>query len=455
MFSKIKNKFQIDNLKQNYPFIFFLIILLLYHILMREYTGDAVRYFSKQLDEMSLMSYLSERYNTWSSRLFIEIPLVYLAAHMNLFRICNMIMYVIYVLSLNYLTHSKSPRLVFALVLMYPIREMASAGWIATCVNYLWPVALLTLACVSLEKMYCSKKIYLWEALIYFVAIAFATNQEQCCVMTFIILTCFGIYCVWMRRFKSFWICVIEWLITVFNLLFALTCPGNVLRSRSETLMWLIDYESYSVFDKVFLGISTTFDELVSQDVLFLVFSIVIFLCTLKNSKDMKSTRTKKILCTFSGIPVLFVVFRTVLRPVVQAYFPTLDSVFESTMMPDSLNYFDFKIYIPFMMYVMLFICILVVLLNLFDEIAKGIEVAVIFFVGVTTRVMMGFSPTIYASDLRTFLFLKVCIIFCILRVLEYCDLKLSSNEKINIGVKRMFIVFAVLSILNNIVMIY
>ena len=454
MFAKFSNNGRLSDRKKS-SFICFIIVVVIYHILMREYWGDAVNYFGKVLQEKALLEYLSIRYNTWTSRLLIEIPLVYLGNQMFLFKICNTIMYIVFALSLDYLTHSKCRNAVFALVLIYPVSEMASAGWIATCINYLWPVALMALAFISLEKIWFSKKIRSWEALIYFIAIVFATNHEQSCVMAFIILICFIIYCITQRKFKNLWICIIELIITIVNLLFILTCPGNTVRNTSEIATWMKDYQTLSVFDKVALGINSTFDELVSGDSLFFVFVTVIFLCAIKNAENMENHQTKRVVRIMACIPFLFVLIRTVFKPIMVAYFPAVDGLFDNIPTVDSVNYYNFETYIPFIAFVLLFIFVLVALLNLFDDVSKGIEMALIFMTGMITRVAMGFSPTLYASGPRTFLFLKVSMIFCILRILEYCDFELTTNPKINAFINRIFMVFTILAILNNIVMIY
>ena len=46
-----------------------------------------------------------------------------------------------------------------ALIFIYPLDRMQSAGWGATTVNYIWPFAMAMFACIGLKKIWNKEKI--------------------------------------------------------------------------------------------------------------------------------------------------------------------------------------------------------------------------------------------------------------------------------------------------------
>lgn len=158
----IREQMSKNNKKKFYIIILFLIVILAYHFLLREYTGDFKEMFSQLMDKDTLGDALRKRYETWSSRVFIEAPLI-LLAHNNavlLWKVCNIFVWLALALSLMYLTHYKNITMLIGLILMYPVTDMASAGWIATYINYLWSLTAGCISVIALDKMYYDKKIF-------------------------------------------------------------------------------------------------------------------------------------------------------------------------------------------------------------------------------------------------------------------------------------------------------
>ena len=181
----IREQMSKNNKKKFYIIILFLIVILAYHFLLREYTGDFKEMFSQLMDKDTLGDALRKRYETWSSRVFIEAPLI-LLAHNNavlLWKVCNIFVWLALALSLMYLTHYKNITMLIGLILMYPVTDMASAGWIATYINYLWSLTAGCISVIALDKMYYDKKIYFPEAVMYLLLELFATNFETFGVM--------------------------------------------------------------------------------------------------------------------------------------------------------------------------------------------------------------------------------------------------------------------------------
>ena len=76
-----------------------------------------------------------------------------------------------------------------AMILIYPYTIMHQAGWAATTINYMWPLATCLFALVPIKKIWDNEKIKIWEYPLYTISLIFAGNQEQ----TSAILVCFYI----------------------------------------------------------------------------------------------------------------------------------------------------------------------------------------------------------------------------------------------------------------------
>lgn len=72
---------------------------------------------------------------------------------------------------------------VTGLVLLYPFADMASAGWIATTTNYLWPLWGVLVIGMVLKQLRCGRKVPVWEVAAALLACAYAGSQEQAAVL--------------------------------------------------------------------------------------------------------------------------------------------------------------------------------------------------------------------------------------------------------------------------------
>ena len=73
-------------------------------------------------------------------------------------------------------------------VLLYPFADMASAGWIATTTNYLWPLWGVLVIGMVLKQLRCGRKVPVWEVAAALLACAYAGSQEQAAVLLLLLL---------------------------------------------------------------------------------------------------------------------------------------------------------------------------------------------------------------------------------------------------------------------------
>ncbi len=442
-----------DNNKKNfYIFLLFIVVILAYHFLLKEYAGDFIEMFAPLMDKATLREALRKRYETWSSRALIEAPLI-LLAHNNavlLWKVCNIFVWLALALSLMYLTHYKNNTMLIGLILMYPVVDMVSAGWIATYINYLWPLTAGCISLIALDKMYFDKRIYFPEAVMYLLLELFATNFETFGVMYACILLWYIGNLWYEKKIKRekvyFWI--LQMVVALGNVIFALTCPGNFVRKQEEIGRWLKDFAQWTVIDKFVMGVNTTMHSLFDGNLIFAVFLLVLLLnCFLYRKSDIK-------IRTVGIIPVAFLLSRTILKPIIAIYFPVYSQVFEVNDKINAMNYNKADMYFPFVIYVVM-ICIIVwLLLNTIESFNKSIKYIAIFASGLLTRVAMGFSPTLYASGNRTFIFLEFAIIFLTVCIYSENEPKIRKNKNIYGILSYLFMGIVGITILGNLMSI-
>lgn len=428
----------------------FVSIVVLYHILIREYTGDSVT-FARLLDESSLAEVLVDRYCRWSSRLLIEAILFPISKNVLLWKLCNFIVYIVSMLALQRLTHYKGMRLTIGLLLLYPVVEMASAGWIATFLNYYWPATAGAVALISVDMMYNKERIHPILAIVFLICELFAANMElfgllYACILTYF-CACVILYKHNLPRWQYGYI-VAQYLIAIGSVVYALMCPGNDVRYADEVTAWYIDYEALTPIEQFALGVNATFATLIKKEILFACFAVLLFGIVLL------SKNRSRLQLAVAAIPGVVVLARTVFNPLMEIYEPAISNVFDTQPTVDAVNYYIPSTYLPFIIYMVVIVAIFVTLIYAFDTVHQGVFLSVIFFAGMITRVAMGFSPTVYASAERTFVFFDFCIIYCIVKMYEYKREELTSNKRLFVICRDGFDAMTVVAAISNIVAI-
>ena len=435
--------------RDNWYIVTFIIIILAYHLIMREYYGDSVSGFSHLLEGSSWIEILKQRYTTWSSRLIIEIPLIFFSTNlkMELWSICNIAMYIILFTSLFELMNYKNALLIICLILLYPVIEMGSAGWIATYMNYFWPLSTGMFCFASLNRIVNGKKLSVLRQVVTSIFLLFSTNIEQFVVIYLCVLSlAFLFVIISKKRKRNIYIFIgIEYSICFFNLILALASSGKSNRVIIETETWMKDFPSLSLVDKLVMGVNSTMSMSIDSNILFFVFIIFLLFLVL--------TFKKKRLYLPTIFLTVFILFRTFFKNIALLYFPYLHYAFNNISNRgriDSMTYMIPANYLPFILYMIAIIFILLILLNIFNDAKMGLFLFFIYLIGLISRLIMGFSPTLYASDLRTFLFYDFAIVFIILKINKYvADKHLINISRLNVLYCGIYILTGI-SILSN-----
>jgi len=452
MINEIKKK---ENLRY---VILYTVVVALYQLVMKEYTGDTVSFFARAIDHLSISSLveiLISRYMTWTSRILIEIPLFILAhgMHMVLFGILNVLVHIMLLLALMKLTDYKHNRLLVCLLIMYPVALFCGSGWMTAYITYFWPLSLSIVSMVSLKKMYEREKIHALEAIFYVLCQIFGTDLEVSAVFYTCILATFTIMMIWEKKFecRSVIMTVIHFIVCAGNLIFALTCPGNEARKVSNIDFWFPSYTSFTLIDKVVLGINTAVSYLIGKDFYWIMLCLLIVVVLIGGLRKEKHS-----VVITAIIPLFATCVLSFLRPVVENYYPDLVALFndfETRKYVDSTNYNSTSVYIPFIIYSLIMIMVVLTVLELFEDVKQSFFIAAVLVSGFLSRLTLGFSPTVFSSGLRTFVFMDFAMIYAIVKI--YDSYKANNvNKRVFAYSKCVAIVIEAFAVLANIVAI-
>lgn len=119
------------------------ISFLLFNFFMTIFKADDLAYL-KSLSEIGYIQSSIRNYNNWSSRIVIEFFLMFLSKHFVLWKVLNAtVMLGTVVIICKYVfkeIESRKLIVTFAVYSLIPLTLMGETGWIATTMNYHWPV---------------------------------------------------------------------------------------------------------------------------------------------------------------------------------------------------------------------------------------------------------------------------------------------------------------------------
>ena len=180
MKEKIK-KFLSENGRSVILAIFILELILTVFITPNKYDDE---FFIEKATNNSVFKFVTERYSEWTSRVIIEYVLctVLKTSKYLWILIQSFMMAVIgYSISEIFIKEEKNDNnlMLLYMILLYPLNIMASAGWAATSVNYVWPLSMCLYSLIPLKKAWYKEKIKPYEFVLYSLALIFAGNQEH------------------------------------------------------------------------------------------------------------------------------------------------------------------------------------------------------------------------------------------------------------------------------------
>lgn len=388
----------------------FAVIQVVYHIIMREPEGsDAMWFFRHQLDSFSMKEYLAARYETWSSRLLIEAVLVLVSRNMVLWKILDSVCWVFLAWALIWLFpekyRDKAAYLVAGCLLIYPMWDLQTAGWIATSVNYTWPLAFGVFSLHGTVRAFYRQKIPapLWP--LYALAALYGANMEQMAAILLTVNVCAVIYCVIEKTpIQIYGNALIGGAIAAAEFVFILTCPGNAARKSQEIINWMPNFSSFHLLDKVDMGFGDTMHHLiVSGNLMYFCYVSLLAVFVFLKTKDIKYRLA-------ALVPAAFCLCMVGFSGMLETYFPEFFKLMEDNTLIRGNNYQLAANYLPTFLYLAVTGCMLMSIVAVCESWLELLGQGILLALGLASRVIMGFTPTIYVSQERTFLYLYIIL---------------------------------------------
>ena len=401
-------------------YIILFIIMLIKHFNIQLGIGDDPWFLEQS--KQGLLAYTQGRINVWTSRNIIEAcMLILLNMNANVWIILDSLMFLLIYYSIRKIVGIKNSSndsilsiLLLIVIVLFPFNMFGSAGWYATTLNYIWPLALGLYTLSFVKDMVNSIKPKPYEYLLVILSSLYATNQEQMCALIFGFSVLALGYCIYSKRSLSPLVILI-FIISLGMLAYHGLCPGNAARKLVETAEYFPTYESFNLLDKLTLGILSTV-SVGLVDPVYVVYIIVPVLLYV-NYINHGSKKYNYILIIMTLIDLTISVCDKlkslpVLENIYNLFYPYMYSL-------EKINYMDIKIFIIILLFVVNLIVVLYPIIK-YLNITTKLESLIILFAGLCSRIILGFSASVFVSGNRTFLFFDILIIITAFIVGKY-----------------------------------
>ena len=413
------------------PFICYFAVMLIIH-LGYECLNDDAALIRDTLKDSVWQEFSSVIYNfsNWSSRVLVNLP-IHIMLHFDykVWLVIEMVLVVVIMYGLSYIFVTKNNltnnMLLAGLLLMFPFDYAISAGWVTTTMTYIWPISMGVLACTSIRKYFDGKKIKWYEYILYALATIYAANQEQMSVLLTLIFATCAIISICEKKTSG--VLIMQSVCAVANLLFHMLAPGNGNRSIVEASVRFPDYETLSLMDKLEIGFSSSMYEFVFRyNRVFLFIGIAIVILVFRRYKNVFYR-------LIAIVPLLSqLLFGIVCQRIVEGKFHI--GIFANRLLKngtiDESNYYRWVTYYPIVLLFGVSICLIVSVYLIFGNSRKSAVALALLFGGLGGRMVVAFSPTVWASSNRTYTVMYFAFIALGIMLANEIDYKALGKKK-------------------------
>lgn len=404
--------------------IFLILMILLHWNMSLDLSDDSV--FKEVLKNETLIEHIVSLYMVENGKIFPDtLAAIFTYVNPLIWKILNIGILFIIVICIDHLFISSGKRIFSCLaILLFPFSLLTSAGYVATSVNYLWSTAALLVSLLPLKYAAQFKKRPMMYVVCFFAGL-YAGNQEQAGAIVVTVYTFFILYSFFQKvKFhKYIWV---QYILSILGVLFVFTAPGHIKRSTMYTIFNLPDFLTLDFFEKLIRGFTSTAAVIITGNtVIWPVFCFLLMLVVCYRNKEI-------LIRLLSVIPLagslIFGNFRNLIFPEnisrKFAYYVSWGFSMPDYRPIDASTYAKWYYYVPM---AVSFIIVGIILLEIFwafNTEKSGLIIFLTFSAGLCTRLIMGFSPTLYGSSFRTFIFLYLALGICIAILLDQLLLK-------------------------------
>lgn len=391
------------NKKAKIPLLLVIIFYALYFTLTKVdwMSGDA-QWFSKV--DSSPISFVIKRYETWSSRFWIEGATLIASKHLILFYIFTVILTLLFFYSLSELfsfnEYDSNLVLVVFFMALFPVVSLQSAGPIATIVNYIWPSALF-LYWLMTDRHRKMKNIGSLQNSLSILFLGLAVFNEGLAI----ILCLYLILCLIVEK-KNFFntyrmICLVISLLSFLNVLL---CPGNQNRGMLEMARWFPTFNHLSFLDKILIQFNNIASNLIVSHNLLEVLVILLFIKAIQ--------RRQRLSIILSGAVIMLT----------SAYHQLISDRLSVIVKESPEKEFNQQIIgtllKPTLIFATLILLIVLIIILLYGKSKTSLMIIVSIVITFSSAMAISLSPTLLASADRPLLFLYFALVFnCIFLV--------------------------------------
>ena len=231
----------IEYIKNNVWIIYLIlfIFMIIRHTSIKLGTADDVWFLEKS--KMGLINYTQMRIRTWTSRNIIElVMLILLNVNKWVWILLDSSMFVLILYSLRRIICLNKGNdwfitfFLMLIIILFPFQVFGDAGWYATTLNYVWPLALGLYGLSYIMQVLSNTKVSFIQKVSYLIASLYAINQEQMCAL---FVGFYMLFVVVYGLVKHRKITILAYIILVLSFImlgYHALCPGNELRKVAE-----------------------------------------------------------------------------------------------------------------------------------------------------------------------------------------------------------------------------
>ncbi len=393
----------INYIETNIWIIYLLLFLFMFfkHASVQLGTGDDMWFYTQS--KMGILDFTKMRIQTWTSRNIIEIfMLVMLNLNKWVWIIIDSAIFVLILHSIRKIVLDSGSiymtMVIAFLMIIFPFDILKQAGWYATTMNYIWPLAFGLYGLSFIIRILAKEEMWRIQKIIVLLTTIYAINQEQMCALYVGFFGIFIIYC-WIKKLHIPLFIYIIFVLSLIMLGYHMLCPGNINRKIVETTEYYPNFIRFSIIEKLFLGIITTISIGFVNPfymVYFWNFSLLFLLVKHKGQVyDMLTIFIFTVINFFISISDKFCSY---------SVFKQCFSLFKKYL--STMQYVDFQEISIYLLIAYFSIFVMINLYIVYKYFGKKIWfiVTVLFLAAFCARIIMGYSASIFVSGTRTFI---------------------------------------------------
>ncbi len=372
-----------------------------------------------------------ELYQTQTARVLINFPIFIFTDHPPVFwaiymGICLLVLMSAFsLLFVDREYRREGNHFIACMVMMFPFSVLYEAGWISTATTYLASAAFGFMALVPVRKAVYGEPFRWWEYILFAACLIYGANLEQ---MMAVLLACYTVAVLVLAfRKKTCPYLIVLLVLCILSAAFILLCPGNGARTDMEINTKYPPFAMLNLIDKAELGYSTALKWLLFDNNVFMAVScILLALLIWKKYQD----RFYRLLALF---PVCVTLLTGPFSSAAETMFPYLACLKQDIPYYGLVNAANRGGILEFGRFFLMSLTVMTILAEfvlLADDAGTCLAAMILLLAGTASRVVLGFSPTIFASGNRTCSIMSFCIIGAVVLIYMHNIRRLQLSER-------------------------